>query len=119
SPEMPAARGLGWMLDDNRPVLTIAEPPAGATDKVDRVLIGMHDYYTGVDPASLAVTADFEIDGAPPGKNLADKFQKIDNGVWQLRLASPITRLDAGKLKVSVKDREGNTTEIERTFRVQ
>ena len=43
------ARGYGWMLDDNRPVLTVTEPRAGDNEQVDRILMGMQDYYTGIE----------------------------------------------------------------------
>jgi hypothetical protein len=39
-------------------------------------------------------------------------------GVWYLRLKEPIRELNRGVLIVTVKDREGNETRIERTFSV-
>jgi hypothetical protein len=36
--------------------------------------------------------------------------------VWELPLDGVIQHLPRGKLTVSVKDRQGNTTKIERTF---
>jgi hypothetical protein len=38
--------------------------------------------------------------------------------VWELKLGKPITDLAKGKLTVSVKDRQGNVSRIERTFSV-
>ena len=35
----------------------------------------MHDYYTGLDMDSFRVTADFAVDGAAAGENLAAKFR--------------------------------------------
>ncbi|MEK6239771.1 MAG: hypothetical protein N2C14_34045, partial [Planctomycetales bacterium] len=64
-PARPERRGLGWMLDDNRPVLTMTHPRAGANDSLSRLLIGAHDYHTGLDPDAFTVVADFEVDGIP------------------------------------------------------
>src|SRR5262249_28082233 len=111
----PQERGDGWMFDDQRPTLTLTYPPAGANAELRRILVGMHDYYTGLDLASFTVTADFAADGAATGENLAAKFRARAPGVWELRLTRPITELPRGKLIVSVKDRQGNVSRIERT----
>jgi hypothetical protein len=93
-------------------------PAAGANEELTRILIGMHDYYTGVNENSLRVLADFPVDGAPAGRNLARKFTAKGDGVWELRLAKPIRKLprNRGNLTVSVRDEQGNETRIERTF---
>src|SRR5262249_37154496 len=109
---------LGWMCDDNRPTLTLTYPRAGANTELARILVGMHDYGTGLDVSSFQVTADFAVDGTAAGTNLAAKFQPATQGVWELRLAQPITALVKGWLSVTVKDRQGNTSRIERTFSV-
>ena len=69
---------------------------------------------TGAD--SFTVTADFPVDGTPPGENLASRFKPKDHGVWEMVLATPIANLPRGRLTVSVRDRQGNTSRIERTF---
>ena len=51
-------------------------------------------------------------------ENLAPKFKEVNRGVWELKLARPIDRLPKGKLTVSVRDRQGNVSRIERTFSV-
>ncbi len=112
-------RGYGWMLDDNRPVLTVTYPQAGANKSFDRILIGLHDYYTGIDDDSLTVTADFDIGDAKAGENLASRLKPKSDGVYELKFAKPMAKLDAANLTVSVKDREGNTRRIERTFSVE
>ena len=53
------------------------------------------------------------------GKNLADQFRVKSQGVWELVLDRPIANLASGDLTVSVKDRQGNVSRIERTFSVQ
>src|SRR5262249_35481721 len=111
-------RGPGWMLDDQRPTLTLTYPRAGVNKPLTRILVGMHDYYTGLDMDSFQVVADFPLDGVAAGDTLAKKFKPKSDGVWELRLAAPVRNLPKGKLTVSIKDRQGNITRMERTFSV-
>ncbi|MEX2186094.1 MAG: hypothetical protein WD875_04835 [Pirellulales bacterium] len=108
----------GWFLDDNRPIIAITEPREGANARLSRILIGLHDYYSGLDAESLSVTADFAIDGAAAGTNLAERFKPLSEGVWELKLARPIASQVRSTLTVSVRDRQGNTTHVARTFSV-
>ncbi len=115
----PTERGVGWLLDEGRPTLTLASPHAGPnTAPLTRILIGMHDYGTGLDMASLSVTADLAIDGVKAGDNLAAKFKAFPDSRWELLLQSPIAPLPKGRLTVSVRDRQGNVSKVERTFSV-
>ena len=61
---------------------------------------------------------DFAIDGVAAGDDLSARFKTKSQGVRELILAKPITTLSSGRLKVSVKDRQGNTSLVERTFSV-
>ena len=117
-PSQPKRRGKGWMLDDNRPILTITEPVAGHNASLDRILIGFHDYYTGIEVSSLVVTATFGVNGIQPGENLADHFVPLSQGVYQLLLNKPLHKLNNARMTVSVKDKEGNLSEIVRDFEV-
>src|SRR5262249_8842656 len=114
----PQRRGYGWMCDDNRPTLTLTYPRAGANAELSRILVGMHDYGSGLDRESCRVVADFAVDGVAAGENLAPRFREKSQGVWEMRLARPVDRLARGKVEVSVRDRQGNVTRIERTFSV-
>lgn len=114
----PEKRGYGWMCDDQRPTLTLTYPRAGKNESLTRLLVGMHDYYTGLDMDSFHVVANFALDGIAAGRNLATRFRPVSQGVWELKLSRPITDLPQGKVMVSVKDRQGNITRIERTFSV-
>ncbi|MFT5524287.1 MAG: hypothetical protein ACI9HK_002239, partial [Pirellulaceae bacterium] len=87
--------------------------------RVDRILIGMHDAYTGLDVESLKVTLDFQLGTARPGENLAGQFKNISAGVWELKLPQPLQKMKTAQLQISVKDRQGNTSEIKRTFSVE
>jgi hypothetical protein len=93
----------GWHLDDQRPTLSLVVEPK-------RILIGAYDY-AGLDEKSLTVTADFVVNGVAAGTNLADQFKK-NGSVWEL-LAS----VSRGKLVVSVKDKAGNLTKIDRVLK--
>ena len=108
----------GWILDDQRPTLTLTRPQSGNQENLDRLLIGMHDYGTGLDPATFEVTADFAVNGRTQGTNLAASFTPRTTGVWELKFDQPITTLEKGTVYVSVQDRQGNTTRIERSIRV-
>ncbi|HVR76116.1 MAG TPA: hypothetical protein VMT52_17425 [Planctomycetota bacterium] len=117
-PPRPGGRGYGWMCDDNRPVLTLTTPRPGAIEPFSRILIGMYDDGTGLDSTSFEVKADFPAAGAAPGENIAPRFAPLSEGVWELKLPEPIASLEKGKLVVSVRDRQGNVSRIERTFSV-
>ncbi|HUF61008.1 MAG TPA: hypothetical protein VMN36_02945 [Verrucomicrobiales bacterium] len=117
-PAQPEEKGDGWMLDDQRPTLTLTWPRAGANPALSRILIGMHDYGTGLDPESFRVTADFAIAGSEAGEDLAGKFESKGQGIWELVLARPIVELPEGRLTVSIRDRQGNLSRIDRTFSV-
>lgn len=117
-PSNPEQRGYGWACDDKRPTLTLTEPRPGVQRKLSRILIGMNDYYSGIDADSLHVVADFAVNGISQGTNLGSQFRKIGDGIFELKIKDGIM---AGPhtVEVSVKDRQGNTTSIQRTFRVE
>jgi hypothetical protein len=117
-PANPDTRGYGWMLDDNRPTLTLTYPKPNGNPALTRILIGMHDYYSGLNLPTFKVVADFAINEVPAGGNLASYFKKTSEGVWELLLTKPLASLPQGKLLVEIKDHQGNTTRIERVFSV-
>jgi hypothetical protein len=114
-PKDPTKTGYGWALDDQRPTLALATPRAGANPPLERVLVGMHDYGTGLDLASFSVVADFTVNELAAGQNLAPEFAARGGGVFELKLTAPLS-VARGKLTVSVKDKQGNATRIERVF---
>jgi hypothetical protein len=117
-PAHPERRGYGWLLDENRPTLAVAYPKSGGNEKLERILLGMFDYNTGLDTKSLSVKADFAVDGIPAGRDLASKFKQLPDWRWELRLNKPIEQLKKGKLTITVKDIQGNISTVERTFSV-
>jgi len=117
-PERPDVAGYGWMLDDNRPVLAVELPRAGRNARFDRIVVGMIDYYSGLDASSFEVVASFDVDGVAAGENLASRFRETTTGVRELLLKRPIRELEGARLKISVRDRRGNMTRIGRSFSV-
>jgi hypothetical protein len=105
----------GYLADDTRPTLTVSEPGPGKAPAVRRILLGMHDYHSGLDMASFRVTADFAVESVPAGENLASRFKPLDDDRWELRLAAPLAEME-GTLTVSIQDRQGNTSRVERRF---
>jgi hypothetical protein len=118
-PQDPSSRSHGWMGDDQRPTLTMTYPQVGENESVTRVLIGMADAYTGINMDSFSVTADFSVDGVAAGQELSSRFQQQSPGVWQWKLAKPISKLPSGTLSVSIKDHQGNVNTIRRRFSVK
>ena len=106
------------MCDDNRPVLTLASPQPNANPRLERIVIGAYDYYSGLREETLEVVADFEVNGIAAGENLAQHLERKSPGVWELKLAQLIDALDSGLLRVSIFDIQGNKSEIRRRFSV-
>jgi hypothetical protein len=105
----------GWMGDDQRPTLTVTHPSAGDAT-VSRIVFGAWDAYRGLDESTLSVKADFPIDGAAAGTELAARLKPAGLGVWELKLEKPVELTKRGTLVVSVKDRQGNIARVERTL---
>jgi mono/diheme cytochrome c family protein len=117
-PAHPERRGFGYMLDDQRPTVAVSLPAPGANAELSRVRVGLYDLGTGLNPAVFRVTADVPLAGAAAGEDLAGKFRQVAPGVWELPLAEPVRRLPTATLTVSVADKQGNVTRVERRFRV-
>src|SRR4029453_4463152 len=110
--------GVGWMGDEARPTLTVTYPAAGSNVSVSRILVGAYDYFSGLDPASLRIVADVPIDDMAAGKNLATRFTSKSLGVWEWVLRKPMSSLSKATLTVSIKDRQGNLSRVDRVFSV-
>src|SRR5205085_11456602 len=99
-PKAPEKHGHGWMVDDQRPTLTLTYPKAGVNETLSRIVVGMHDYNSGLDMDSFEVVADFKVNGNEPGKNLASFFKPKAQGVWEMPLGEPLKGLERATLKV-------------------
>ena len=109
--------GYGWFLDDLRPTVAVTLPRPGFDPApVTRMLFGLADADSGVDLATLAVTANFPVAGRPPGAQLADLAVAVDDGVWAIDLGAPLPPLVGAHVKVEVKDVQGNVTRVDREF---
>jgi mono/diheme cytochrome c family protein len=115
----PGRDAVGWFADESRPTLTMSSPRAGFNpSQIDEIRIGAHDYYTGLEMASLSVVANFDVDGNSAGTELAGLLQVTNDHVWTIQLASPLQSLTNGVITVGIKDKQGNLTTITRTFSV-
>ncbi len=83
------------------------------------IRIGAYDYYSGLDFDSMSVKANFAINGHTAGTELAPLFKQTGNHIWTLQLQTPLVNLSNGHLVVSIKDHQGNKTEINRHFQIQ
>ncbi len=114
-----AFKGRGWFQDDLRPTLTISLPrPGNNADPVTQIRIGAFDYYSGLDPRSFSVRASFSVNGKAARTELAGFLVESGDHIWTLPLNAPVPPIDRGSIIVSVKDKQGNVTRLERTFSV-
>jgi hypothetical protein len=111
----PERRGKGWMLDDQRPTLSLQVIPEQGP-RIERILVGMHDFYTGLDEASFRVAADAPFAGVSAETNFAGQFQRRSPGVWEWRAPPATAQQRPGKLSVTIRDREGNESCIEQRW---
>lgn len=110
---------LGWFADELRPTLDISIPKAGRqVGPIDRIQIGMFDYYTDLDMSTFSVTCDKKIGNHPPGTELAPEFRSVGDHVWAMRVNPPIKVGRWRTLTVSVRDTTGNLVELKRKFSV-
>ncbi len=109
----------GWLLDDLRPALEVSLPRPGANDgPLNQIRIGMADADSGIDAASLSVTADIVVEGRAPGTELADLAVASGDGIYSIALSTSLSMLSDAHLDVSVADRQGNITRVQRRFSV-
>ena len=106
----------GWFVDDQRPTLTLTLIQAGEDQAPARILIGMHDYGSGLDQASFQVKTNVEIAGIAANENLAARFKSAGAGVWELPLGPSLATLKTARISDEIKDRQGNTSRLERTM---
>ena len=113
----PVKKVFGWFADDLRPTLDVSLPRSGRNEQaMDKIRLGAFDYYSGLDPSTFSVVADFEINGHAPGTELAPYFIEEGDHIWSMDINPPRARLDTGFLTISVEDERGNITKVERTF---
>ncbi len=109
--------GFGWFLDDLKPTLHVSVPRLGFNpDPVFLLRVGVADANSGVDLATLSLTADLPVEGRPPGAELADLAVEQAPGVYAILLSQPLPELTAATLSAEVADHQGNVTRVARRF---
>ena len=108
----------GYFADEVKPTVALSSPRAGVNSgALSAIRIGMFDAYSGINAASLSVTANFAVNGKPAGTELGPGFAQADASIWQLNI-TPINSLSNGHIVVSVKDNSGNITTVDRWFSI-
>ena len=109
----------GYFADDLRPTL-ILSPDADLAEtflKVPYLRVGAYDLESGIEPASLVVTATQTLFGVPAGQNIAANIP-IQNG--QVLGANIPEKIDLTKDELAVyveeKDKAGHVSSITRTY---
>ncbi len=108
---------FGWLLDDLRPTLALSEPRPGYSPVVTAIRVGVADANSGVDVASLSITADFAVGGRSAGAELADLATHLGDGVYEINLGAPLGPTGQAHVNASIVDEQGNITRVERRFR--
>ncbi|MEW6160702.1 MAG: hypothetical protein AB1813_25000 [Verrucomicrobiota bacterium] len=104
-------RDFGWFLDDNRPALMVSSPQANRNAQpLSEIRVGVADAYSGIQPDSLSIKADFTVNGLPAGTELAGRGTWVDGGIYSVPIDPPLAQLDRSNVTVSVRDRQGNRT---------
>ena len=109
----------GWFVDDLRPTLTVSLPRPGVnSEPLVELRVGVADANSGVASETLTISATVPLAGRAAGAPLADLAQLVGDGLYTLALEPPITSLTAAHLLVTVRDKQGNITRVDRKFSV-
>jgi hypothetical protein len=105
----------GWHDDTQRPTLVVT-PHGGTHEDLTQIILGLHDINSGLNPQSLSVTADVDLDGQAAGTELASKFVVHEGGRWIWTFSKPLPALERVRLTVSIADNAGNVATRRVTF---
>ncbi len=109
----------GYLLDDLKPTLTVSLPRAGInTQAIGELRFAVADGHSGIDVATLSVTADFVVNGRVAGSQLADLAQHLGEGRHVITLSSPLALVSDRHLRVTIRDLQGNITRVDQAFSV-
>jgi hypothetical protein len=107
----------GWFLDELRPTVTVSSPRQNRnTTPLTELRIGAADADSGLNPATLSVTADFAVNGAAPGTELRTQGSFVAPGVFSILLQTPISNLSTQHVTALVADMQGNTNVVRVRF---
>jgi hypothetical protein len=109
---------LGWFHDEQKPTLSLPWPNIGSNAPIGSIKIGAYDLDSGISWASLSVKCNISIAGRPAEAELADLFVG-DDEIRALNFTTALQNLSNARITVSIKDLQGNSQRIERTFSVR
>jgi len=102
--------GLGWFVDDVQPTISISSPRQNLnTHSISAIKFGLADANTGIDFASLSVTADFAVNGQQAFNELSNLVINMSDGIYQIALEQnlPIDSIER-HIYIEVADNQGN-----------
>ena len=109
--------GFGWFLDDLRPTVTISNPRPGDNNApVSSIRFGLADANSGIDLATLSVSATFAVGGRPPRSELSDLAVEVGDGIYEIDLGGPLPPTARAVVNVSVRDLQGNVKRVVQAF---
>jgi hypothetical protein len=82
------------------------------------IRVGIADADSGINGASLSITADFTVEGRAPGTELHSLATLVDDGIYAIALGTPMQSASDAHLFVQVADNQGNITRVARKFSV-
>ncbi len=81
----PERRGRGWLADETRPTLTLTYPKPGTNERLTDIVIGMHDFDSGLDMATLDVAPTFRFKAGVSVRTWPHCFSKDARASGDLR----------------------------------
>jgi hypothetical protein len=107
----------GFFLDDLKPTVHVDVPRAGQlTEALTRIRFGLADATSGVNLSTLSVVASFDVGCQTAPQQMAQLAVEVDDGIYEIQLPSSVRNATRGWVQVSVEDRQGNVTRVDRTF---
>jgi hydrazine synthase alpha subunit-like protein len=106
----------GWFLDDLKPTVALSLPRPHANAPLAQIRFGLADGNSGIDAATLHVSADFEVNGRAAGAELADLAQIAGEDIWTIDVSPALSGGSSHHVYVSVQDLQGNVTRVDRAF---
>ncbi|MGH8173834.1 MAG: hypothetical protein ACREPX_11875, partial [Rhodanobacteraceae bacterium] len=106
----------GWFLDDLKPTAALSLPRPHANAPLAQIRFGLADQNSGINLATLHVSADFPVSGRAAGAELADLAIASGEDIWTIDVTPPLIEGWNRHVKVSIEDQQGNVTRVARAF---
>ncbi len=109
---------LGWFIDNIKPTLTISQPRQNInTQVVDKIIFALADANSGIDFATLSVTADFTVNGNAANTELNTLVSQIGTGIYQISFNQPLPVDSIERhIFIEIVDNQGNVTRTNLRF---